>query len=116
MRSVGAAGVVALLLLLAACGGSGNQSSTLESAIMNDGASQLKANASSLAPGATVSMNDAHCVQTAGTQEYTCLAHYTVNDPSIGLNNQRYLLDISGTCDANASCQWHSTGNGQPVG
>jgi hypothetical protein len=116
---------VALVVLLAVAGGSsgggvqsGDSSAAMQQSVMTDGASQLQTNLNSLDPSGsgTITMNDAQCVQTAGTQAYTCLAHYTVTDPTIGLNGQKYLLDITGTCDASASCQWHTDGAGQAVG
>jgi hypothetical protein len=106
------------LSVLGSVGASGDQSATLQQSIMSTGAAQIKSALKAVDPNpnATVSMNDASCVQSAGTQNYTCIAHYTVNDPSAGLNNQRYMLNITGTCDASASCIWHATGNGNPVG
>ena len=97
-------------------GGPGDLSKRLAQHIMTDGGSQLRANLAGKLSGATLTMDDANCVQTAGTQEYTCLAHYTVNDPTVGLSDQKYLLNLTGTCDSSGNCQWHSTGLGQPVG
>jgi hypothetical protein len=94
----------------------GNASHALEQQIMTDGATQLQANLTNLAGGGSLTMDDVNCIQTAGTQQYTCLGHYTVNDSSLGLSNQKYMLNISATCDSNGNCQWHSVGDGQPVG
>jgi hypothetical protein len=91
-------------------------SSTIQQNIMTAGQSQIQTNAAAELPGATIKLNDAKCVQTAGTQEYTCLAHYTVNDSAAGLSNQKYLLNITGTCDTSGTCQWHASGAGTPVG
>jgi hypothetical protein len=116
-------GVIATIIVVGAvigalAGGSkgGNASHALEQQIMTDGATQLQANLKNLAGGGTVTMDDVNCVQTANTQQYTCLGHYTVDDPSLGLSNQKYMLNISATCDSNGNCEWHSDGGGQPVG
>lgn len=108
--------IIIIVAVAASSGGSGsNQSRAMESSILTNGQSQMQASASSAAPGATVVVNDARCIQTAGTQEYTCIVHYTVDYPSAG-QQQRYLLNVAGTCDSNGNCQWHATGPGSPVG
>jgi hypothetical protein len=95
----------------------GNASHALEQQIMTDGATQIQANLTNLAGGGgTVRMDDVNCVQTAGTQQYTCIGHYSVTDASLGLSDQKYMLNISATCDSDGNCQWHSDGEGQPVG
>ena len=109
----------ALAVGLAACGGSGNSgrsdnSSSIAQSIRNNGASQMQATVSSLG-GGTVKMQDANCVQTAGTQTYSCIAHYSYKDPS-GAIYSYALNDISGTCDNSGTCQWHSNGPGSLTG
>lgn len=91
----------------------GDHSKLLEQSIMRDGQTQLQANLAQIAPSAAVVMDDAGCVETANTQNYTCLVHYTVTDPSAG--SQKYLLHVSGTCSSGGHCQWHADGEGIPV-
>lgn len=118
MRGVVLGGLLTCMLGLAACGSSGtdDQSSKIEDNIKSTGASQLQSELDKSIPqGGAASVNDADCVETGDTQNYTCRAHYTINAPQAGLNNQKYLLNITGTCDDSGKCQWHAAGNGIPV-
>lgn len=110
--------LVVLIVVAGASGGAGNSSKAMQDDILSSGASQIQSSVNAIAPNAsaTVKINDANCIQTAGTQTYTCIAHYTVNAPSVGLNDQKYALNISGTCDSSGNCQWHADSAGAPVG
>ena len=111
--------VVALIVVgaIAAAVSGSDHSASMERSILTDGARQLSANAKIYDPNGTptVTINDVHCVQSAGTQNYSCQGHYTVDDPSQNFH-QKYFMTISGTCDSSANCQWHSDGPGAPSG
>lgn len=110
---LGVAGVAIIAVAAAVTGAKGSDStSAMQTDIMTTGQSQLQAALANLAPGATVAMDDANCVKTAGTQDYTCLVHYTVSEAG---NEQKFLLHVSGTCASGGDCQWHAEGDGVPV-
>ena len=108
-------GLLGLIVVVGLVGcGSSNHSATLVDSIKTKGAQQLQTNLQNLGSSGTVKVDDASCARQGNTQNYTCTAHYTVNDPAHGLNNQKYLLDVAGTCTS-SKCSWHSTGKGIPV-
>lgn len=97
------------IVLLAGCGGgssAGQQMSyRLQHDILTEAAAQLKAHDPTLSPAATVTIVDANCTETGSTQmylyRYVCLTRFRINDPSKGINNQGYFLNINATCFRN---------------
>jgi len=112
---VRAVGLILSVFVLAACGGSNNpdRSSAIGQDIMTNGSQQMQAYISSVSPGSSISMDDANCVQTAGTEQYSCIAHYAVTDSSG--NTLRYEVNIDATCDSSGTCAWHTDGGGNLV-
>lgn len=99
------------------CGssGPGDLSGELAHVIKTNGQSQLQANVRQYGvAGATVLVNDAQCVESGSSQNYSCRAHYTVSVPASG-QSQKFVVNITGTCDSQRKCLWHATGNGVPV-
>ena len=108
--------VVILLLVVTSSGGLGDQAHAIDTIIAKQGPTQLTANLRADHVAGTVTMGPVNCVQTAGTQQYTCLSSYTVSIPSLGVTDKKYMIDINATCDSSGNCQWHTTGPGRPVG
>ena len=95
----------------------GNESAALSASIMTTAPAQLEKTLQVVDPGSTaqISVLDASCIQTAGTQQYTCVAHFSAADPTTG-ETLKLMVQIAGTCDSQANCQWHATGPGQQIG
>ena len=109
--------VGSLVAVAVGCGSSGpsDLSGNLAHVIKTNGQSQLQAHLKQYGvAGATVLVNDAQCVESGSSQNYSCRAHYTVNVPATG-QSQKFVVNITGSCDSKEKCLWHATGNGVPV-
>jgi hypothetical protein len=99
-KAMAVVGVAAAAIALVGCGGSGDQSSTLASAIQ-----QAPFSAGPL--GATTTIKSVHCTETGSSHADTCLVVYNVTDVAASLN-QDYLITADGSCDDSygGHCQW----------
>lgn len=115
--AVGLVVIAAVVVVANAHKSTGNQSAALSASIMTTAPAQLEKTLQVVDPGsaAQISVLDASCIQTAGTQQYTCSAHFSATDPTTG-ETLKLVVQIAGTCDSQADCQWHATGPGQQVG
>jgi hypothetical protein len=87
-----------------------DHSKGLERIILRDGQPRLQATISQIDPGATVKITKVHCVESGSSQQYSCLAYFTVTSPSGTTTN--FTQHVSATCNKkfSATCIWHADG------
>ena len=105
---------LALLAVIAvtACGagyGARDYSTALVRTIRIDGAGRIERTTGGSGHAGRATIDEAHCVQRAGTQRYSCRVKYSYHDSE---GTYEYELRVSGTCERGGRCRWHPDSNG----
>ena len=56
--------------------------------------------------GSSIQVTNAQCVESGSTQNYSCLASYSVSGASDPTQDGSYQIGASATCDNSGNCQW----------
>jgi hypothetical protein len=118
MRKGRLGGSLLLLVIgaIAGCGGdvgSHDYSSAIVRSIQTNGAQQVQRAANGLGRSGKATIDHASCLQTADTQSYSCVVHYSYQNSE---GTYKYKVDVSATCDGGGKCRWHVDGRGTLVG
>ncbi len=100
---------------IAGCGagaGQRNYSSALVRSIRINGATRMERATNGLGRAGTANIDEARCVQRAGTQRYSCQVVYSYHNSE---GTYKYELKVSATCVSGGSCRWHTDKNGALV-
>ena len=104
-----------VVLALAGCGGAADNhdySSAIVRSIQTNGALQIQRATNGLGRSGKATINHASCVQTAGTQSYSCIVRYRYQNSE---GTYQYEVDVSATCDGGGKCRWHVEDGGALV-
>lgn len=108
--------LVLVVIAIAACGGgAGNHdySRTIVQSIQSNGARQIQRATNGLGRSGKATIDRARCVQTAGTERYSCIVRYRYQNSE---GTYEYEVNVSATCDGGGKCQWHLDGGGTLTG
>ncbi|MGN6169045.1 MAG: hypothetical protein ACTHQQ_12880 [Solirubrobacteraceae bacterium] len=105
-----------VVVAIAGCGAgvsSHDYSSAIVRSIQTTGPEQIQRATNGPGRSGKATINAINCVQTAGTQRYSCVVHYSYENSE---GTYRYKVDVSATCDTGGTCQWHLDRGGTLVG
>lgn len=111
-------GFLSLLVAVAVAGcgagaGKHDYSSAIVRSIRTNGAPQIQRTTNGPGGSGKATVKGVTCVQTAGTQRYSCIVRYTYQNSE---GTYRYEVNVSATCDGGGTCRWHLDGGGSLVG
>lgn len=112
---LGGSFLLLVVVALAGCGGgAGNHdyASAIVRSIQTDGAQQIQLATNGLGRSGKATVEHAHCVQTPGTERYSCIVHYSYRNSE---GTYKYEVDVSATCGG-GKCRWRVDGRGTLVG
>ncbi|MBV9195564.1 MAG: hypothetical protein JO168_15580 [Solirubrobacterales bacterium] len=58
--------------------------------------------------GSSITVGNAQCVESGSTQNYSCIASYTVSGASDPTQDGSYQIGANATCDNTGNCQWQT--------
>jgi hypothetical protein len=99
-----------VVVALAGCGGGTDNhdySSAIVRSIQTRGTPQIQRATNGLGRSGKATINHASCTQTAGTQSYSCVVHYSYQNSE---GTYEYEVNVSASCDRGGKCMWHVEG------
>ena len=111
-------GCLSLLLVvaIAGCGvdtGHRDYSGVIARSIDSSGAQQIRRATNGVGRSGAATINHARCVQSAGTERYSCIVDYTYGNSE---GTYRYRVEVFAACDNRGSCRWHVDRGGTLLG